>query len=93
MNSSFILKRYHSQYTTTKPLDFTPKSETIMFLAFDFNRIFYDLNAPLLLQIRPFSQYLIFKIRGIFVFCHGSMVYRMSECVNTVLCSLITPPF
>jgi hypothetical protein len=62
MNAHFVLKRDYSQDAILKFRDCTPEAKLIFLLGFTPNRIFEDLNTPLLFQVGTFPQDLILEV-------------------------------
>jgi len=51
MDCNLIFKRYHAKYFPFKFFNFPPKSEAIILLRLNLNRMFNYLNTPLFFKI------------------------------------------
>ena len=63
MDGDLVFQSDNPQDSSSKLLNPAPESPPIVFLPLHSDGILQNLNAPFLLEIGPFTQYFIFKIR------------------------------
>src|SRR3990167_2591636 len=85
-----VFKRHYAQVSSIKLRHRTPETVTVVFLGLRFDRIFYDGNQPLPLEIRAFPYNLVLEIRSVPVIFHHytrSMRKKVSVSLTTRTCS------
>ena len=71
MYCNSICKGHDAENAVAELVHSSPKTNSVVALSLDSNGILYDVDAPLLLEIRPFAQYFPLKIVGEAVLRHS----------------------
>jgi hypothetical protein len=75
MNGGLILQSHNTKYTPLQFFDCCPKSVSIVFLGLGLEGVLDDADTPLLFDVWPLAQDLIFKVIREPVFRHVATAF------------------